>query len=100
MPETQLIFLFKLAICIAVAATLGSFTTMLVYRLPRGLSIVKPRSFCPTCKKTLVVRDLFPVASYLIYKGRCRQCGAEIPVRYLFIEMGFVILGIAVAFFI
>jgi leader peptidase (prepilin peptidase)/N-methyltransferase len=100
MPEQTLIFFFKLLTCVAVAATLGSFVTMLVYRLPRGLSIVQPRSFCPSCKNTLEVRDLFPVASYLIYKGHCRQCGAEIPARYLWIEAGFMLVGVVVAFLI
>lgn len=56
----------------------GSFLNVLIYRLPRGLSIVKPRSHCPSCKTELRARDLIPLLSFLWQRGKCRYCGARI----------------------
>jgi leader peptidase (prepilin peptidase)/N-methyltransferase len=67
--------------------TLGSFTTMLSYRVPRRLSILYPPSQCPTCHAPLTARDLVPVLSWLLEKGRCRHCHSPISVRYLAIEL-------------
>jgi leader peptidase (prepilin peptidase)/N-methyltransferase len=74
-------FILLVGLCIA------SFIGSLSYRVPRGISIVKPRSYCPHCKKNLGIQDLIPVVSYLMLKGRCRYCGARIPIQYLFIEI-------------
>jgi prepilin signal peptidase PulO-like enzyme (type II secretory pathway) len=71
---------------------LGSFATMLAYRVPRGLSIVFPRSHCPACKTTLGPRDLVPVFSWLFLRGRCRHCGAPIGARYVIAEIATTIL--------
>ncbi len=60
---------------------------MLAYRLPRGMSIIAPRSHCPQCKTTLGVLDLIPVFSWLAFKGRCRHCGVKISSRYIMIEL-------------
>jgi leader peptidase (prepilin peptidase)/N-methyltransferase len=68
-------------------AILGSFATMLVYRLPRHISIVLPRSHCPSCKTVLGVRDLVPIFSWIAMRGRCRHCHAQIGVRYPAIEL-------------
>ncbi len=70
-----------------IGACLGSFTTMLAYRLPRRLSIVTPRSHCPSCGTTLGVRDLVPLLSWLAMRGYCRHCHAKIGAQYLWIEM-------------
>ncbi|MFA6280526.1 MAG: prepilin peptidase [Bdellovibrionales bacterium] len=70
-----------------VGLVLGSFTTMLSYRLPRGLSIVSPPSTCPSCGSHLTPRDLIPVVSWLIGRGRCRHCAAPIGTRYVVIEL-------------
>ena len=67
---------------------MGSFYNVLIYRLPRKISIVNPkRSFCPVCGHQLVWKDNIPVISYLLLKGRCRYCGTPISVRYPLIEM-------------
>jgi leader peptidase (prepilin peptidase) / N-methyltransferase len=66
---------------------LGSFVTMLSYRLPRGLSIVMPGSHCPACKTRLQPRDLVPVLSWVLQRGRCRHCGSFTGWRYLLIEI-------------
>ncbi len=65
----------------------GSFLNVLIYRLPRGLSIVKPRSHCPNCKTELRARDLVPLLSFLWQRGKCRYCGARISWRYFWVEL-------------
>lgn len=79
-------FWLRLIFGLIIGAVLGSFGTMLAYRLPRGLSIIAPRSHCPLCKTPLGVADLVPLFSWIFAKGRCRHCGAEISPRYVFIE--------------
>ncbi len=78
---------FKVLSGLVMGAILGSFATMLSYRLPRGLSIVTPPSSCPKCKTRLGPRDLVPLFSWLFSKGRCRHCGAKISGRYPLIEL-------------
>jgi len=65
----------------------GSFLNVCVYRLPRGLSVVTPRSACPRCKQPIAFYDNIPVVSWLILRGRCRHCKASISSRYLWIEL-------------
>jgi leader peptidase (prepilin peptidase)/N-methyltransferase len=65
----------------------ASFIGSLSYRIPRGISMVKPGSFCPHCSHPLGVLDLIPVVSYLLLRGRCRYCGGRIPSKYLIIEI-------------
>lgn len=65
----------------------GSFLNVCIYRLPRDLSVVKPRSACPECKEPIAFYDNIPVLSWLILSGRCRHCTAVITPRYLLIEL-------------
>lgn len=65
---------------------LGSFANVLVYRLPRNLSVVGPRSFCPRCRATVAWYDNIPLLSWCLLRGRCRRCGAAIPARYPLLE--------------
>ena len=65
----------------------GSFLNVCIYRLPRGLSVVTPRSACPNCKHPIAFYDNIPVLSWLILKGRCRHCEIPISPRYLLIEL-------------
>lgn len=74
---------------------LGSFTTMLSYRLPRGLSIIWPPSHCPSCKARLSPLDLLPVLSWVLQRGRCRHCGAFIGWRYILIEIAVTLAAMA-----
>lgn len=65
----------------------GSFLTVCIQRLPHGLSIVAPRSRCPTCGRRIRWRDNIPVLSYLVLGGRCRDCGARISAIYPAVEV-------------
>jgi leader peptidase (prepilin peptidase)/N-methyltransferase len=77
---------------------LGSFVTMLSYRLPRRLSIIEPGSHCPVCKTPLKPRDLVPVVSWVVQRGNCRYCGTFIGWRYVLIE--FVVASTVVVAFV
>ncbi len=74
-----LLFLFGLVF--------GSFFNVVIYRLPRGLSLISPASKCPQCGQALSVKELIPLLSFLLQEGRCRSCGALISWRYFFVEL-------------
>jgi leader peptidase (prepilin peptidase)/N-methyltransferase len=71
----------------AVGLVIGSFLNVMIDRLPAGESVLQPPSRCPHCHRTLSVRDMVPVLSYLLLRGRCRACGATIPLRVLVVEL-------------
>jgi leader peptidase (prepilin peptidase) / N-methyltransferase len=66
----------------------GSFVSVVAHRVPRGLSIVGPRSQCPSCGAQIAAYDNVPVASWLMLRGRCRRCGARISALYPALELG------------
>jgi leader peptidase (prepilin peptidase)/N-methyltransferase len=74
-----LIFLFGLCV--------GSFLNVCIHRLPRGGSLLRPRSRCPGCEYVLSWYDNIPVVSYAVLLGRCRKCGARINLRYPIVEL-------------
>jgi leader peptidase (prepilin peptidase)/N-methyltransferase len=65
----------------------GSFLNVCIHRLPASRSIVRPRSQCPTCGQPIRAFDNIPVLSYLLLRGRCRDCGTRIPLRYPIVEI-------------
>jgi leader peptidase (prepilin peptidase)/N-methyltransferase len=67
-------------------ARVGSFLNVVIHRLPRGESIVKPRSRCTRCSTTLRTIDNVPLVSWLALRGRCRNCGTAISPRYPLVE--------------
>lgn len=75
----------------ALAAVLGlfvgSFLNVVVYRVPRGESVVRPRSHCPSCDTQLAWYDNVPVVSWVVLRGRCRTCGEPVSVRYPLVEL-------------
>ena len=85
----------------------GSFLNVVIYRLPAGMSLLRPPSTCPACGARIKPYDNIPVVSYLLLRGACRNCGARIPVSYLLVEIitpaAFLVLhhyhGLSVHFF-
>lgn len=69
-----------------VGAVVGSFLNVVIYRLPRRRSVVRPRSFCPQCGRQVRWFDNVPVLSWLALRGRCRDCRTPIPIRYPVVE--------------
>jgi leader peptidase (prepilin peptidase)/N-methyltransferase len=65
---------------------LGSFLNVCIYRVPRDLSVVFPRSHCPACGVQIRAADNIPILSYLLLRGRCRSCGSPIGWRYPAVE--------------
>lgn len=76
------------ATAIVISPFIGSFLALLVLRLPAHRPIALGRSACDVCRRTLGVRDLLPLASYVALRGRCRNCGARIDPVHPWIEVG------------
>ena len=74
------------AIAAVFGAILGSFLNVVIHRLPRGESLVKPASRCPECETPIKPYDNIPILSWLLLRGRCRNCGAHISARYPLVE--------------
>lgn len=77
---------FLIAYIFAVGAVIGSFLNVVIYRLPRDRSIIRPRSACPACNTTIRWFDNIPIISWIVLLGRCRSCGQRISVRYPVVE--------------
>jgi leader peptidase (prepilin peptidase) / N-methyltransferase len=84
------------ALCVAWGCVWGSFINVVVYRVPRELSIVRPGSRCPACGAPVRPVDNVPVLSWLLLRGRARCCAAPISPRYVVIELlgGLLALGV------
>lgn len=89
--------LVSAVLCGAFGLLIGSFLNVVVWRVPRGESVVAPPSACPHCGHRVRARDNVPVLSWLVLRGRCRDCGAPIAVRYPLVEGGTAIAFAAVA---
>ncbi len=84
---TVLVLLLGLAV--------GSFTNVLIYRLPRGMSLITPRSSCPSCQSPIRWYQNVPVVSYLFLRGRCSSCRRPISIRYPLVEIASGLLFVA-----
>ena len=86
--------------CGVLGLLIGSFLNVVIWRVPRGESVVSPPSHCPGCDRPIAPRDNVPVLSWLLLRGRCRGCGTRISVRYPAVELatGALFAGLAVHF--
>lgn len=76
----------------ALGAVMGSFVSVVAYRVPRKESFVTARSKCPGCGAQIAAYDNVPIVSYLFLRGRCRHCGARISARYPLVELALALL--------
>jgi leader peptidase (prepilin peptidase)/N-methyltransferase len=83
--------------CGLLGLLIGSFLNVVIWRVPRKLSVVRPPSHCPQCETPIRPLDNIPVVAWLALRGKCRHCGNAIPVRYLLVEAGCGVLFAAVA---
>lgn len=83
--------------CGVLGLVIGSFLNVVIYRVPLHMSIVSPRSSCPSCHASILERDNIPVLSWLILGGKCRSCRRPISVRYPLVELacGALFAGVA-----
>lgn len=88
-------YIFAFGCCI------GSFLNVVIYRLPREKSLVKPGSACPGCGQPIRFYDNIPLVSWMLLRARCRHCKTRISVRYFIVELltGSVFLGLYLAYF-
>ena len=70
-----------------IGTCIGSFLNVIIYRFPNDLSIIKPRSFCPSCNTQLTWRENIPFLSWFIQGGKCKTCKRTISFRYPLIEL-------------
>lgn len=89
-----------IAFCAVFGLIIGSFLNVVIWRVPRGESIVRPPSHCPSCAAPIAPKDNIPVLSWLLLHGRCRSCQAPISARYPFVELltGALFAGVAAYF--
>src|SRR5690606_33183917 len=85
------------AVAAGLGAVVGSFLNVVIHRLPRGESIVRPGSRCPACGRPVRPWDNVPVLGWLWLRGRCRDCGVRIPVRYPLVEAATALLFALIA---
>lgn len=71
----------------ALGGAVGSFLNVVVYRLPRGMSLNHPASHCPKCGHAIRWRDNLPILGWLVLRGKCRDCKTEISPRYFYVEV-------------
>jgi leader peptidase (prepilin peptidase) / N-methyltransferase len=77
----------ELVLATPLGLVIGSFLNVVAYRLPRGESLVRPGSRCPSCERPVRPYDNVPVVSWLVLRGRCRDCGERISSRYPLLEL-------------
>lgn len=84
----------KYVLLFVLGAVFGSFYNVLIYRLPKGMSVVYPPSHCPSCKTPIRWYQNIPIISYILLRGKCAACGAKIPVRYPLVELASALLAV------
>jgi leader peptidase (prepilin peptidase)/N-methyltransferase len=91
---------FVAVVCAVLGLMVGSFLNVVIWRVPRQESIVRPGSHCPRCGTPIRPADNVPVVSWILLRGRCRTCGEPISARYPLVELacGGLWLGMALRF--
>jgi leader peptidase (prepilin peptidase)/N-methyltransferase len=86
--EIEIILIFVLGLIV------GSFSNVCIYRIPRNESVIYPASHCPKCRSNISPKDNIPLLSYILLKGRCRNCKSKISIQYPVVEFltGFIYL--------
>lgn len=78
---------FELIAFFILGAMFGSFANVIIYRMPKDMSVVAPRSHCYSCNKMISWYDNIPILSWFLLRGRCRSCGASFSFRYVVVEL-------------
>ena len=86
MTNLQILGVIWAGFTLAVGGCIGSFLNVVIYRLPRELSLAKPGSMCPSCGKSIQWYDNIPVLAWLMLGGKCRYCKVKISPRYIIVE--------------
>jgi len=89
--------LFWSVVSFVLGAVIGSFLNVCIWRIPDGKSIVAPASHCPKCGNPVRFYDNIPLVSWIVLRGRCRDCGEPISPRYPLVELLTALLSLAVA---
>lgn len=84
-----------IALAALLGAVIGSFLNVCIHRIPNGESIVWPGSRCPVCRTPIRPSDNLPLVSFILLRGRCRECGAPIRARYPLVEALSAVLAVA-----
>ena len=87
-------YVIEIVLIFILGLIVGSFSNVCIYRIPRNESIVYPASHCPKCRSNISPKDNIPLLSYILLKGRCRNCKSKISIQYPVVEFltGFIYL--------
>ena len=85
-----------IALALVFGSVIGSFLNVCIYRIPQNIAISRPRSYCPKCSNPIRALDNIPIISFVMLKGRCRNCDKKIRLQYPAVELLTALLTIAV----
>ncbi len=85
-----------IALSLVFGSVIGSFLNVCIYRIPQNIAIARPRSYCPKCSNPIRALDNIPIISFVMLKGRCRNCDKKIRLQYPAVELLTALLTIAV----
>ncbi len=85
-----------IALSLVFGSVIGSFLNVCIYRIPQNIAIARPRSYCPKCSNPIRALDNIPIISFVMLKGRCRNCDQTIRLQYPAVELLTALLTIAV----
>jgi leader peptidase (prepilin peptidase)/N-methyltransferase len=95
MPDPAVPLWYLYGVTAALGLILGSFLNVVIHRLPREMSLIRPPSHCPACGRPVRWFDNLPLLSWVLLGGRCRSCRAAIPIRYPLVELAAAVLLVA-----